>query len=293
MLYKAKNGKLEVIAGTTVASGDTSPIGTTMLYDGKEVPTGWQEVEEVYSNPNMLINSDFRNLINQRGQKIYTADNRKIYTIDRWCIVNAELKVLDGSLEFSTNADKGWMTQFAELNLINKCVSASFCINGKIYKYITVVDANYEKYYLADNFKVYIKHNEGRNALEFSFEIENGITLNLEWVKLEQGSITTPFVPRGYGEELALCQRYYEIVEFLERTAYDAGKKWYTGERFIVTKRAIPTISSFIFYANSSVMLTNADFGTFQPTKESTGNISTKTTYNYIKGVFSFDAEIY
>ena len=34
--------------------------------------------------------------------------------------------------------------------------------------------------------------------------------IDIEWVKLELGSKATPFIPRPYGEELALCKRYYE-----------------------------------------------------------------------------------
>ena len=34
--------------------------------------------------------------------------------------------------------------------------------------------------------------------------------IDIEWVKLELGSKATQFVPRPYGEELALCKRYYE-----------------------------------------------------------------------------------
>ena len=33
----------------------------------------------------------------------------------------------------------------------------------------------------------------------------------IEWVKLELGECATPFVPRSYGEELLLSQRYYQI----------------------------------------------------------------------------------
>jgi hypothetical protein len=34
-------------------------------------------------------------------------------------------------------------------------------------------------------------------------------SLVLEWVQLEEGSVATPFEYRSYGEELALCQRYF------------------------------------------------------------------------------------
>lgn len=43
-------------------------------------------------------------------------------------------------------------------------------------------------------------------------------TTNATWkitgVQLELGSVATPFEHRSYGEELALCQRYYQVVDF-------------------------------------------------------------------------------
>lgn len=69
--------------------------------------------------------------------------------------------------------------------------------------------------------------------------------IDIEWVKLELGSKATPFIPRLYGEELALCHRYYEVTdpdtEFLgSRT----DGEWFTFTyRYPVCKRTGATIS--------------------------------------------------
>ena len=42
--------------------------------------------------------------------------------------------------------------------------------------------------------------------------ISNGNYFEMAFVQLEFGSVATDFENRSYGEELALCQRYYEIV---------------------------------------------------------------------------------
>ena len=40
----------------------------------------------------------------------------------------------------------------------------------------------------------------------------NGATLYITGVQLEKGTVATPFERRPYGTELALCQRYYQIL---------------------------------------------------------------------------------
>jgi hypothetical protein len=74
-------------------------------------------------------------------------------------------------------------------------------------------------------------------------------------IQLEVGDTATPFEHRSYGDELARCQRYYEVV---------TGANWYlTGlaaslEVFLpatwqVTKRATPTISNSYVTASGTV----------------------------------------
>ena len=44
-----------------------------------------------------------------------------------------------------------------------------------------------------------------------SISVAKDVEFEVGWVKLELGSVATPFVPRSYGEELLLSQRYYQI----------------------------------------------------------------------------------
>lgn len=68
----------------------------------------------------------------------------------------------------------------------------------------------------------------------------------LSLVQLEKGSYATDFEQRPVGEELALCQRYFEIVS-MERHLhlYDASGSVFRGDRqpFKVEKRAQPSLS--------------------------------------------------
>jgi len=50
------------------------------------------------------------------------------------------------------------------------------------------------------------------SASNTSFFDSTSRTLNITGVQLETGSVATDFEHRSYGEELALCQRYYEVI---------------------------------------------------------------------------------
>ena len=92
----------------------------------------------------------------------------------------------------------------------------------------------------------------------------NGAYLYVTGVQLEQGSTATEFERRPIGTELALCQRYYEISNYLSLRTYLATSgpvRHFT--HFRVTKRAIPTTITITNSANTSpgnVSLNGANF---------------------------------
>jgi hypothetical protein len=65
--------------------------------------------------------------------------------------------------------------------------------------------------------------------------------IDIAQIKTESGDNATPFVPRLYGEELALCQRYYEIGTSESCLGILASAM--TGFKFKVPKKAIPTVT--------------------------------------------------
>jgi hypothetical protein len=74
----------------------------------------------------------------------------------------------------------------------------------------------------------------------------NGATFYLTGVQLEVGTAATPFERRQYGQEFALCQRYYETCdgEFrfdgnLGGATISTGNMWY----WRATKRTTPTVA--------------------------------------------------
>ena len=64
-------------------------------------------------------------------------------------------------------------------------------------------------------------------------------------VQLEVGSVATPFEHRSYGDELARCQRYYQLFDSAAGEAYPSGGVGayaICGVNFIQTMRAAPTV---------------------------------------------------
>jgi hypothetical protein len=80
------------------------------------------------------------------------------------------------------------------------------------------------------------------------FISNSGATFYITGVQLEVGSVATPFERRPYGTELALCQRYFEILTGEGETSTVAMGINTTSAcgvwRFSTTKRAAPTMSS-------------------------------------------------
>jgi len=74
----------------------------------------------------------------------------------------------------------------------------------------------------------------------------NAATFYVTGVQLEAGSVATPFERRQYGQELALCQRYYEVSGGynLYSGPTTSTNIYYAPLRFSVTKRAAPTIAA-------------------------------------------------
>jgi len=92
-------------------------------------------------------------------------------------------------------------------------------------------------------------------------------TLNATWyvtgVQLEVGSVATPFERRPFGTELALCQRYYQVLASGTNLPLALGGAYtatsvYMVAPFKVSMRSAPTLSAtsgtnfYIFYRNGN-----------------------------------------
>lgn len=165
------------------------------------------------SNPNLLINSDFRNPINQRGKLEYTTSNAQIiYTIDRWRTKGLTAVVNNGSVTLKNNTSTVWsFTQMFEQSLPSDYYTLSINIHSVVGSpYMNVVYADGSQSTARGLGSVGINSTIVQGTVSHvNITLKAGEEITILWVKLEQGKTATPFSPRIYTEELSLCQRYY------------------------------------------------------------------------------------
>lgn len=205
------------------------------------------------SNPNLLINSDFRNPVNQRGQTTYApAKNVLVYTIDRWGIFPSTndgeghtLTVNNGYITFAnTNANmSAYMVQHLETPL-----SGTYTISVKVKSATKAFNLSYR-----DNGTAYsaMTLNTGINSatitctsLDFiRFGISSVASVDIEWIKLEAGDTATSFSPRLYAEEIALCQRYYTKSNGIRLPITHGTTSLFMIVPLCTTMRSIPSVT--------------------------------------------------
>ena len=244
------------------------------------------------SNPNLLINGDFTNPVNQREQRTYTNEQSYSYTIDRWVLDTggkASVTVNKDSITISrldTITDSVWVNFATNLDviefksLIGKTLTLAFKLKNKTDKvsqiWCKLRGTGFKEYLF--NYGLPTDKNtppgglfsDGKKDLiQFSFVLDEkilnyqfiefgiqiaqiGASIELEYAKLEVGNKATPFVPRSYGEELALCQRYYlhNVLGWIDQISNSTNSSYFV--LFTPTSLRInPTFTQCKLYDNS------------------------------------------
>lgn len=232
------------------------------------------ELSSKVSNPNLLINGDFR--INQRGASGTQSGNSR-FPVDRWrtaalnafCTTNLDT---NGNVESVVAGITGVTAASGRVSLAYNFEDKDF--NKLLGKQVTL-SINYQELSADVTNSVRIRYDSGvdngskvltetsgtailtftvnPNATKLVIQISGtssalNYSLKLNWAKLELGSVATTFSPRPYAEELALCQRYYW------KSASQLGSSYYgyslseSNIRMIITMpivmRTAPTISN-------------------------------------------------
>ena len=199
---------------------------------------------EGISNPNLLINGDFQ--VWQRGTNIGDIYNQ--YSADRWYVSKTSgthsFEKTDKGMKVITNGET-YVQQYIENSSQLKNTLITFTVSIDDIKY-SITGKPIDGIFLdITNGNIRIDYAESKNLIVALIKINNTISI-INWAKLEIGDHQTQFVSRPYGEELALCQRYYEcsthilrgiIGSELTRLSFDVPYKQ--------TKRIAPTLKIY------------------------------------------------
>lgn len=162
-----------------------------------------------FSNPNLLINPDFK--INQRGNSTYSSTNlKKIYTVDRWNIYNANLNASTKVLT-NPNSSSGQFKQTLELPLIGTytvTIKASR-VSGNVHFFINENGTNIIDKSIVSGLNT-VTFTSTKGVSEVGVLISSEASLQIDYVKLEEGAVATAYTAPSAIEEYPKCQRYFQ-----------------------------------------------------------------------------------
>lgn len=199
--------------------------GSMYVGDSSNSPVEQMSVKKYSqtSNPNLLDNTNFFNPINQRNQTSYSnTDAAPKYSIDRWQVLGGTFDVQTRT--YTSNSTLGiYGNQFRqyiplESVSIGDTITVSSVINDTRQIFTTtipqygdtVADAPFLLETTWGGFKMITREAEHAALLTMVVNVSQSITV--DWIKMEFGNFATPYVPKGYGAELAECLRYFQRV---------------------------------------------------------------------------------
>lgn len=212
-----------------------------MLMDVVEFDNSAQDIDDAatkskwQSNPNLLDNWYFGNPVNQRGQTSYTGLG---YGIDRWYAYSGVLKIQNDIIELSGNSSGGALEQRIEnpkrfagktltLSVMGKHSGSSWYVTVRqdgVYKNTNLIIPT--DFSCASTTFVADSTLSNELAIVFSCWDESDVA-EIKAIKLELGSQQTlahqengVWVPNeipDYGEQLARCQRYFQLYSVADK----------------------------------------------------------------------------
>lgn len=226
-----------------------------------------------FSNPNLLINSDFK--INQRGQSAYSS-TKTVYTVDRWAISNAKVSVnSDSSVTASSLDSIGYFKQHGESISYGKHTYSIYvqAITGtvKVF-YINKDSKDVELGTLKQGLNTFTSVDDGFKS--FFLSIAGGSSVTLKYAKVEQGTVATSFIAPNRAEELIKCKRFFQVLNVFEGfvgsvSYWNLYTKFYVG----AMRTTSPTITADVSSVTINLSGDNTD------RKLQLGNSITPTMY--------------
>lgn len=185
--------------------------------DGDAVPLGY--VRKVGNPHNLLDNSDFRNPVNQRGITDFPVSIDKTYRIDRWYTTEPRtIELLPNGIKIgiAQNGITGGLSQRLEhFEVGEKVTFATQDDNGNLCIATVALSDDTDAWVDVGNGVVLRAICLNGNGI-FSIGVTDE-SKTFCWAALYEGEYTAEtlpeYQPKGYGAELAECQRYYRQLD--------------------------------------------------------------------------------
>lgn len=239
MVYQAEMAVVSIAGGnvTRIVSQIADVLGGIWYQDKITALEGsmadTEEKVSTLSNPNLLINGGFA--VWQRGESFTiprTGYGAGKYTADRWRVwANPDstggnitvTKAADGMhVESDGGALMSYRFEAADVEALSgKTLTLSLSRNGAVSVIPVTLSGN--------AFSITLLYGAG--------------TTTINWIKLEIGEEATPYVPKGYGEELLACMRYYQVTGAAFCAGYLTAQTASCTYTLPVPMRTTPTIA--------------------------------------------------
>ena len=263
------------------------------------------------SNPNLLINSNF--MVNQRGAVSGASVAHNDYFLDRWenvsGIATTAISWADsGGVRTVTLGGTGVTRIIREVGEAQNFPAGTYTMSWP-------GSATGRAYGTSGSGPPFA-------ASPYTFSVDGTETVNIDlsgegdtidgWVKVERGTVATPYQPPTYGDNLRACERYFQRlggVDPYEPIAIGFGASTTRAQPLIflpVPLRALPTVTwggnfALRFSTNnkavSAVALDRAGKSVIRLSVDSTEGLTADAPYelrtlNDLSAYIAFDAEL-
>lgn len=244
-----------------------------------------------FSNPNLLINPDFK--INQRGATSYEKGG---YSVDRWKIWNVTVTPsTNGGITIKSDkyTETGNILQYLE-NATEGDITLSCYVTSVSGTVIMV--ASEDSQVTNNSPKVVLKQglnvlHTSKNTGAFIIFLNQGASVALKWVKLEQGTVATSFIAPNPAEELTKCYRFKYIGKAVLRGRCTANQVFGFTKDLPTKLRTKPTTT---FKSKNSYNVNTVDVTLAEENNAVyLAGTAENTNQTVIEVVLDLDAEIY
>ena len=181
------------------------------------------------SNPNLLDNWYFANPVNQRGQTAYAT---AAYGIDRWRLSNsyAKMEIVSDGVLLSADGGTAYFIHYLDIDIAGKTLTLSALVGGEVKSVTEAAQVGMTTAYvqIADGCRLRLEYSSAKSMFAVSFSVADGKSVTVQAVKLELGSQQTLAHQNedgnlvlneisDYGEQLARCQRYFQLYSSAEQ----------------------------------------------------------------------------